>query len=202
MYTYIHTCIQKYTNIHIHTHQTFLSIFYDRASLSIYIDNKYIYTNSKYTRTHTLTQTAPGFVGLDGVMYHCGGNTPEGRSDRLYKYDPDNFPTWILLDAVTAGVQGQQPTPRSRFDITALGRSVYVFGGWTASGHANDLLQYDTLRLKWNTLDIHFGVTGDPPSLRYFFGITTFDDAVLVFGGMTKNGASDELFRFIPRMLT
>ena len=140
--------------------------------------------------------SAPGFVACGSVFYYFGGNTPDGRANRLYKYDPIDSPTWLLLDAATAGVQGSPPSPRSRFDITALSGFVYVFGGWTATGHANDFFRYDTRRLTWTELSASSGVTGDPPSPRYFFGITGLGSSVYIFGGMTVTGPSNEIFMF------
>ena len=141
--------------------------------------------------------SAPGFASLDGVMYQFGGNTPEGRSGRLYKYDPSSSPTWILLDAAQAGVQGKPPAPRSRFDITALQGCVYVFGGWTASGYANDLHQFNTRAFIWKQLDN--AVRGVPPSPRYFFGIAALGDAMYIFGGMAHTGSpTNDLFKFEP----
>ena len=147
-----------------------------------------------------LPTSAPGFVALDGVMYHFGGNTPEGRSNRLYKYDPDNVPSWILLDAATAGVQGNPPQPRSRFDITATEGCVYVFGGWTPSGYANDLHQFNTRTFVWRQLDEF--VAGAPPSPRYFFGITALDGDVYIFGGMANTGLpTNDLYKFDSRSM-
>jgi N-acetylneuraminic acid mutarotase len=150
-----------------------------------------------------LKTSAPGFVALDGKLYQFGGNTDEGReaARRISQLDPQSDPAWILLDAKTVGVVGNPPQARSRFDITALQGCVYVFGGWTPSGYANDLHQFDTRALVWRHLDPL--TSGEPPSPRYFFGITASDTAMYVFGGMTNTGVpTNDLFQFEPQSLT
>ena len=56
----------------------------------------------------------------------------------FYQYDVEAS-VWTALSGLSSGTS---PTPRSHFGIASFGTSVYVFGGWSAAGKAEQCWHY------------------------------------------------------------
>jgi len=55
----------------------------------------------------------------------------------------------------------------------------------------NDLLSFDTETFTWTLMDAAHGVTGTPPSVRAFAGVTMFGQTLVVYGGRAYDSYDD-----------
>eukprot|EP00271_Cylindrocystis_brebissonii_P005995 TRINITY_DN1848_c0_g1_i1.p1 TRINITY_DN1848_c0_g1~~TRINITY_DN1848_c0_g1_i1.p1 ORF type:complete len:1013 (+),score=206.92 TRINITY_DN1848_c0_g1_i1:674-3712(+) len=79
-------------------------------------------------------------------------------------------------------VRGLDPTPRDSHTCTAIGGSLYVFGGTDGVAGLNDLYCYDTESKGWDRVR----VKGDVPEPREGHAATCIDSRLYVFGGCGK----------------
>jgi N-acetylneuraminic acid mutarotase len=87
---------------------------------------------------------------------------------------------------------GEAPSARSGHSATLFGTFLYVFGGASAKGLHNDVFVLDLESRSWSELVCE----GPKPSPRSNHGAVLAPDGaqILLFGGYTESGYSDELF--------
>ena len=158
-------------------------------------------------RWHAVTTPRPSpsaravhsMVALSGnrVLVFGGVSGTFGVSDELWALDVP-APKWTLLDATSSGAPGR-PSARYGHSMVALsGNRVLVFGGQGSGGSFdNELWALDVPAAEWTLLDAaSSGAPGQArPSARGGHSMVALSgNRVLVFGGYTTSGKSDELW--------
>ena len=91
-------------------------------------------------------------AAVSGKLLVFGGRTGEEMGeaalDDLWQWDPVSA-LWEPLDAAGGGAP---PSPRSYHAATAIGESLYVFGGCGAEGRLADLHHFDASTRRWEEL--------------------------------------------------
>ncbi|XP_057756898.1 nitrile-specifier protein 5 [Arachis stenosperma] len=96
--------------------------------------------------------------------------------------------TWSVADA-----SGDTPPPRVGVTMTAIGDTIYVFGGRDAEhNELNELYSFDTKINNWALIS-----RGDHgPPHRSYHSITADDRNVYIFGGCGVSGRLNDLWAF------
>lgn len=139
--------------------------------------------------------TAPGARSSHAIAivgqkaYVFGGEfTPRVPIDNdLHVFDLQDL-TWSV-----AAVTGDVPPPRIGVAMTAVGDTIYVFGGRDATHkELNELYSFDTLRNEWTLLS-----SGDAgPPHRSYHSIAADHRRFYVFGGCGVAGRLNDLWAF------
>lgn len=82
------------------------------------------------------------------------------------------------------------PQTRTRSALIAVRNKIYLFGGLCNNQILNDFWVYDPLLEKWSLALSN----NEPPSPRHSFSYASIGDILVIWGGITKNGYSGELF--------
>ena len=158
-------------------------------------------------RWHAVTTPRPSpsaraghsMVALSGtrVLVFGGVSGTSGVSDELWALNVP-APKWTLLDATSSGAPGR-PSARYGHSMVALsGNRVLMFGGQGSGGSSNnELWALDVPAAEWTLLDAaSSGAPGQArPSARGGHSMVALSGTrVLVFGGYTMSGKSDELW--------
>lgn len=133
--------------------------------------------------------------------YHVSASS----SDLLYVYsggqsgsDPVGDRQVHLLNTrsnewTTLNTRGEPPKPRHGHVVLAVGRNIYVHGGMAGTTFYDDVHVLNLDRLEWTSVKKKRKCW---PSGRAGHGGVAFDQAIFIFGGMNREGALDELYRF------
>ncbi|XP_030074988.1 protein GLUTELIN PRECURSOR ACCUMULATION 3 [Microcaecilia unicolor] len=112
---------------------------------------------------------------------------PDGCSDSLYIFDPQNE---IWYQPI---VQGRKPAARSGHSACLLQRDLYVFGGWDTPICFNDLHVLDLGLMEFSPVE----VSGHSPSPRSWHASAVVSDSrFLIHGGYDGNQALSDAFSF------
>jgi hypothetical protein len=123
-------------------------------------------------------------LGKFGYLFGGGGvqGGNERSSDRILRVDPANGAT---TDA------GKLPTPTSDLAGAVIGDTAYLVGGYTGTKPLNTIIA-------WRPGAPPQVVGMLPQPLRYP-AVTAAQGRVIIAGGSTQRGASDELLSFDPQ---
>jgi DNA-binding CsgD family transcriptional regulator len=107
-------------------------------------------------------------VNYENQIYTIGGETQQGISSVVEKYDPQSY-NWVELKG--------KPTPVTDAGAAAIGGMIYVPGGKTASGKPTDTNEiYDPNTDQWSS--------GIPlPMALSAYALTTYEGRIYLFGG-------------------
>lgn len=133
------------------------------------------------------------FDTVNGTMILFGGcSSPGGPCPRgdLWSYDPAAG-TWTELND-----GGLRPAPRDYTSIIAdEAGSIWMFGGRTENGVANDFWSVDPLTGTWTQHDATIG----PAARRSHDSVWDAENGLLwVFGGRGDSGALNDLWAYAP----
>ena len=131
----------------------------------------------------------------NGTMLLVFGGSFEGMfhnqvlSDEAWSFNMLNA-EWSQL---TGGATGEWPSARERHAMAAVSDTrVLLFGGYTASGRSDELWSLDVPGTSWTQLTA--GASGAWPRGRRDHAMAAVSDTrVILFGGSTASGKSDEL---------
>nr|AFP47620.1 thiocyanate-forming protein [Alliaria petiolata] len=131
-------------------------------------------------------------IALVGDKLYCfGGEHPpyESIDKELYVFD-FNTHTWSIAPA-----KGDVPkTKVLGTRMVAVGTKLYVFGGRNKQLEFEDFYSYDTVKEEWKFLTKLDEEGG--PEARTFHSMTSDENHVYVFGGVSKGGLNATPFRF------
>ncbi|OMJ66145.1 hypothetical protein SteCoe_37122 [Stentor coeruleus] len=116
-----------------------------------------------------------------------GGEDSDGsKLNDLWKY---STPTdeWMQLEA-----SGTVPSKRSGMGNTRFGFSLYIFGGETINGYAQELFLLNLQDMSF----IKIEAKTTPPSARKHPCICGYSPYIFIYGGLTHSGWSDELWLY------
>ena len=135
-----------------------------------------------------------GTAEAGGLVYVFAGyrliNNAKDYNNHLTEIDPATG-VCTRLDA-GAGVTGAPPSARSSMGFAALDGVLWVFGGnagvwdfggWDGSSRLRDLHAYTIAARAWRQLDAAAGVSGTPPSARFWMGFSAGAGGLLVTYG-------------------
>mmetsp|Transcript_7679 Transcript_7679/g.7086 ORF Transcript_7679/g.7086 Transcript_7679/m.7086 type:complete len:306 (+) Transcript_7679:36-953(+) len=90
---------------------------------------------------------------LDNKVYifggHGGVNYQRLAYNDLYSLDLDTQ-QWERLDPVN-----NPPDPRGGHSMFAIGRMIYIYGGWNSESQYNNIIMFDLDKLEWSDPDIY-----------------------------------------------
>lgn len=131
-------------------------------------------------------------VAHGGKLYRAGGFT--ARNQKGEKQDLFSTDEFVVFDPQTGEWTNYPhlPEPRSSHDIAVLGDTLYVVGGWSMQGNANENVWHQTA---W-TYDLKQGATGNwveipqPPSIRRALALAAQGEKMYAIGGMYEEGTT------------
>mmetsp|Transcript_5708 Transcript_5708/g.10208 ORF Transcript_5708/g.10208 Transcript_5708/m.10208 type:complete len:981 (-) Transcript_5708:36-2978(-) len=128
-------------------------------------------------------------VTLGTSLFVFGGTAPSAKLELeelsdLWEFDLETE-TWEAVE-----MSGSYPSPRSGSASTSIGDRMYLFGGEGGSELYSDLFIYDNISSEW------LQVTAEGlPSARKHACMSSHYPYLFMFGGITLNGYSDEVWR-------
>jgi DNA-binding CsgD family transcriptional regulator len=128
-------------------------------------------------------RTGLAVVAFEDRVYAIGGQTAEGVSGRVERYDPEAN-TWEEL--------ASKPVPVADAGAVVIGGLIYVPGGRLASEKLSDVLEvYDPYQDRWET-------KASMPKALSAFASTAFEGHLYVFGGWDGTKYSDTVYQYDP----
>lgn len=122
-------------------------------------------------------------VAYDTSLYAIAGETAEGVSDTVEKYDP-GLNSWQLL--------APKPTPVTDISAAAVGGKIYVPGGRLPGGGVTDVLEiYDPRADQWNE-------GSSLPSALSAYSIQAFEGKLFLFGGWDGSEYGNWVYEYDP----
>jgi DNA-binding CsgD family transcriptional regulator len=119
----------------------------------------------------------------ENQIYAIGGETLEGVSDQLERYDPVTD-TWAKL--------ASKPSPVADINAVVIGGHIYVPGGRRASGEATNVLEvYDPRQDQWNE-------RAPLPASISAYALAAFEGRLYLFGGWNGQSYSDLVYQYDP----
>ncbi|HSQ25842.1 MAG TPA: kelch repeat-containing protein [Anaerolineales bacterium] len=139
-------------------------------------------------RWQSLTSLSPGRYGFASVVYESqiyvmGGETEQGLTASLQRYDPEKN-SWMQLS--------DKPTPVKEIAAAVLGGRIFVPGGRLASDSVTNILEiYDPRTESWEH--------GAPmPVALSGYALSAFEGKIYVFGGWSDDGVSQGVYEYSP----
>ena len=119
----------------------------------------------------------------DNAIYAIGGETDEGPSRLVEKYDPQTD-TWNQLQ--------DKPTAVSDVSAVVLGEKLYLPGGKLADGSSTNLLEvYDPRKDTWEH-------KANMPQAISAYALAAYEGQMYLFGGWDGEKVVDTVFRYDP----
>lgn len=132
--------------------------------------------------------------GASSVMYIFGGYSTDrstelpnkGYQNDLYEFHFDTL-SWKKSTST-----GTIPCPRSRFRMVSHENCIYLFAGWNATTHFNNLFYYSTSSGIWREIKTDFPSEGIGQ-----FSMVVHEDNIYVFSGFSPSvGSRANLFMY------
>jgi len=122
-------------------------------------------------------------VAYDGMIYAIAGETEDGVTDVVERYDPATD-TWETLPS--------KPTAVTDVQAAVIGGKIYVPGGRSASGKATDVLElYDPRSGSWET-------ASHMPRALALYALEIYEGRLFLFGGWDGHAHSERVYSFNP----
>jgi DNA-binding CsgD family transcriptional regulator/N-acetylneuraminic acid mutarotase len=122
-------------------------------------------------------------VAYEEKIYAIGGNSADGISDEVTRYDPDQD-VWSILK--------RKPTPVKFIQGVVIGGKIYIPGGELASGEVSDV--FEVYNLRTDTWEV--GVNLPRGLSRY--ALVAFEGRLYLFGGWDGSQYSDKVYQYTP----
>lgn len=139
-------------------------------------------------RWQSLTSLSPGRYGFAAVVYESqiyvvGGETEQGLTPSLQRYDPEKN-TWMQLS--------DKPTAVKEIAAAVLGGRIFVPGGRLASDSVTNILEiYDPRIESWEQ-------GASMPLALSGYALVAFEGKIYVFGGWSESGISQVVYEYSP----
>ncbi len=128
----------------------------------------------------------PGCVVYSGKIYIFGGVDPEGKSDKVFEFDPENPDSWVE--------KATMPTPINWHQAQVVQDSIYIFGG------INDTWVDSTLVYLPKTDD--WVIREAMPEPRGLYAAEAFEDTIYVMGGIHFGLTHNQVYAYTPQSNT
>jgi DNA-binding CsgD family transcriptional regulator len=130
-------------------------------------------------------RTGLAVVSYDNQLYAIGGETANGLTGAVERYDPDTN-AWETLLA--------KPLPVTDIQAVVIGGKIYVPGGRTGSGGVTNSLEiFDPDVNRWEQ-------GADLPIALSAYALTAFEGRLYLFGGWDGSQMTNQAYVFDPRM--
>ncbi len=135
-----------------------------------------------------------------GKLYRVGGfsaRNKEGEDDDLWSQD-----SFARFDPKTNKWEDLPPllTPRSSHDAVVVGDSLYVVGGWSMQGSAENDWQKAALAIDLSVSPLQWKQLPTPPFERRALSLAQLDGKVYAIGGISSEGdLTNEVAVYDPR---
>jgi hypothetical protein len=123
-------------------------------------------------------------------VYLFGGYNGKAYNTKLYVLKAARIGGVLSWEPIT--VTGTEPAPRCGCGLSVVGDKVWIFGGYTAKGHVNDLHVLDLKTMVWSMVD-----AGNRPSSRAYLEAAELDGTFFIFGGYNSSNCVAD-FRCLP----
>lgn len=131
-------------------------------------------------------------VSVENSVFVFGGATQLGLAKDLWTLHTVSM-EWTLLDTELSS-SDPRPNARERHCMAAVGPNLYMFGGSVGIVPTAEMWSYDTVVKVWTQVQVTNGTT---PDAREGCTLATIGDKLLLFGGSTSSGLSNELWEFM-----
>ncbi len=126
-------------------------------------------------------------AAVDNAIYAIGGNTAEGVTGLLERYDPQTD-SWKTLEP--------KPIPASAISAAVIGGNIYVPGGKMKDGSASNALEvYNPQENTWQQ-------KAPIPEPVFGYALTAFEGKLLLFGGTDNRNVLDGVYVYDPALDT
>ena len=133
--------------------------------------------------TMSTPRTNFGLGSYDRKIYLIGGETTDGVSDLVERYNPASN-SWVQLAPLS--------TPVADIQVVEIGSRLYVAGGRLASGNiSKQFIAYDPNRDQWSSLP-------DLPAPRSQYAAVTMNGKYYLFGGWDGTAYRADIWVFDP----
>ncbi len=124
-----------------------------------------------------------GLAALENRLYAIGGESAQGVTGQVERYNPD-LNTWEVL--------ADKPAPVSDAGAVVIGGKIYVPGGRLAGGEMSDGLEiYDPATDRWEA-------GADLPSPVSAYALAAYEGALYLFGGWDGSQYLNNAWRYDP----
>ena len=128
-------------------------------------------------------------VPIGNKIYRWGGKSSGQRRNVVDVFDVSKE-QWECLTTC-----GPPPLGIENCAYTAIGSSLFTFGGYDGCSYYNSIHQLDTETMEWRELVPRN--PSDAPQQKSICGMVSLDDdQLVVFAGYTEHGQTDELHVF------
>jgi N-acetylneuraminic acid mutarotase len=128
-------------------------------------------------------RTRPAAAVYNNKIYIIGGETAEGVTDTVERYDPATN-LWVAV--------ARKPTPVVDAQAAVIGGLIYVPGGRLATGQITEEMEvYDPRSDRWHT-------AARLPKPLSAYAMAAFEGRLYVFGGWDGENNSDSVYEYIP----
>ena len=135
----------------------------------------------------SIARASLAVAAVDNAIYAIGGDTAEGVTGLLERYDPQTD-SWQTLKP--------KPIPASAISAAVIGGKIYVPGGKLADGNATNVLEvFDPQQNTWQ-------LQAALPQAVYGYALTAFEGHLFVFGGTDGKAILDSVYIYDPSLDT
>ena len=127
------------------------------------------------------------FVPINSKFFLFGGYDQGKPLGDFWQFNVESE-TWTEI--VNEGIK---PSPRFDFAAYSTGDLMFVYGGENGVRKLSDLYQYSALTNSWKEVEPRTQVI---PSARSGACVSFKSPAILIYGGETENGPTDQLWKF------
>ncbi len=142
---------------------------------------------------HPLARFGHSLVSVESppFLFMFGGTTHLGLAKDLWSLNTVSM-AWTLLDQELVSSE-PRPNARERHCMVASGSNLFMFGGSMGIVPTAEMWSFDTVGRAWTHVQ---ATTGTAPAAREGCTLATVGDKMLLFGGSTSAGLSNELWEF------
>ena len=127
-------------------------------------------------------------VGLKHYLWGGDGGSAEIQTTKIDIFDVSST-KWEEPQQL----QGALPESLYNMGVTVDGENAYIFGGWNGSARINIVYEINLCTLQCREL---LPASRQVPKGAIGSRIVCFGDKILVYGGLTVQGATDDLYVF------
>ena len=137
-----------------------------------------------------------GAVSIAMKQFVWGGDKPNTRlaKTKVPTVEADTFNVMSLEWEKPLPLKGSLPNLLSDMAVAADGENAYSFGGWNGYTHINTVYEINTRTLECRELPP--ASTSNVPKGRIGSRSVHFRKKLVVFGGFTDEGATNDLYVF------
>lgn len=121
-----------------------------------------------------------GYFVTDAQLFMFGGSQNPGIKNSMIVFNLETSPVKFTYFS-----SNRSPSPRMFHTMASISEKLYLFGGEGDNNELyNDFWAYDCYLESWESIE----AKGTIPSRRYGHGASTYNDVMVIWGGMSAEG--------------